>query len=344
MTDESSAIEEAAGTEGAGVVTTQSEPPVEPAIEEAAPPAAEPVATPRKRRTGLIVAIVAIVILVGAGAVFALYDANQKAEARQQSIKTASIAADESLDKMWEQMAARDKSWTLVDEGSRGFMVGQLSGFATDDIKKWKLVTAEVRDSMDAVEDESVSSAYIAICDEVDSVLTDRGEQLALVADTAGLTDQLADSDNDYLDGWDKMQDAIGSCNAKKWTQAQNQAKEAQTLYQGAANTCATVNKTLKDESLKRHIAWLSQHVEWAKMAQELAAIGKRGGVNSYNKQITRLDAKEAEIAGMDGADYSPGFGWEPAADAGGTFVSGTGKARDLQTEARAAVTEALTE
>jgi len=308
-------------------------------------PAVEPVAAlPRKRRTGLIAAIVVVVLLAMAGAAFAVYSANQKAEAQQQAVKEASLAADEKLDKMWEQMAVRDRSWTLVDADSQGDMAGDLSRFAREDITRWSTVVAGIRRTMQATEDDAVSSAYIAVCDEVDDVLTDRRGRLDAVTDTQGLSKQLADSDADYRDGWDKLQESIHSCNADKWSQADAQAKEAQALFQNAANTCATVNKTLNDESVKRHVAWLSAQVELAKMQQGLAALGRKGGVNSYNKQIDKLNDQEAKIAGMDGEDYSPGFGWADAADAGGTFVTGMAKARDLHTEARAAVTEALTQ
>ena len=306
---------------------------------------AKPVAVPiRKRRTGLVVAIIALLLLFGAGGAFAVYRSNQQAEAQKQAIKKASLAADERLDKMWDQMAARDKSWTLVDETSRGAMVGQLSKFATEDIVRWKLATAEIRDSMKPIEDDAVSSAYLALCDEADTMLDDRAGKLKAIGDTSGLSRKLGESDNDYYEGWDLLQDTILSCNAKKWSQADSQSKEAQTLFQNAANTCATVNKTLNDVTVKKHIAWLSAHVELAKMQQELSSIGRRGGVSSYNRQIKKLEAQQATIAGMDGEDYSPGFGWTTAADAGGSFVTGAAKARRLQAEARAAAAEALTQ
>jgi hypothetical protein len=294
------------------------------------------------KRKALIGALVAVLVIVVAGIAYGAYTvaSQAKAQAQQADVMAASRAIDEDLAALWERFAGRDKAWDLSTANGGIGSLDNIVAMSQSDLELMKTSVAEIRTAAEAIPSESVSSAYVAVCDELDTALADAGMALTETQPICDAFALLSDSIEDGDKGYDAVNDSVNACNKEKYKDGKTYAKTAQTHFEAMRakfTEASGLYSTGHDAQLK---AYADACVEFAKMQHQLAVLGTQGSVSGYNAQIDKTEKQLDKCRELEGNVVSAmTVTADGAKDAYGSFEVRAATAKKLWSDAQELVT-----
>jgi hypothetical protein len=188
---------------------------------------------------------------------------------------------------------------------------------------------AKARETIATIPSDEVQTAYLAVCDELDSVvqqaLTD-SEEATPLSDAHAL---LLDADDFDRDGWLELNDSITACNRSEYKDGKAKAaaseakyRKMRTAYEDAYDLCGL-------EGIKTAYQYIDASIKAAEMQHELAVLGGKGSINGYNKQIGKLEKQEKLVDSLKDLPVDSKMAvWTRAQEAYGDFESRAGTAK----------------
>lgn len=311
----------------------QAEPQPEPPAE-----AESPAEAPRPRRRGLWIAIALIAVLVIAGAAFGyLRYTQQEREAQARAeLRDDTKKADELLADVWEHLEVRDRAWGQTSADTAGIGLVNMIDLTTEDLAARQKTVDEVRAIAEGMPDEAVSSAYLKVCDELDTQFDDVLAGIEGLSGTSEQIEKLGEADAECEMAWGYIQTGIDQANAKKYSDSEATAKKAQASYEKALKIYETANAVLKDAEVGYRIEWTKMGVDYAKAEAQIAVAGrKHSSASTYNAQIKKFNALQAKMADHPGDTYEPETGFDDAKSAAADLVLKAKAAQKLWGEAQ---------
>lgn len=250
-----------------------------------------------KRSVVLGVAIGAIVIAVAGVGYWALQvGAKGSEQDRKADVVTTSRAVDDKLTAIWARLAECDTAWeTAIIEPS---LSGALEA-STAEVEEIRTDVEDARALVAKIPSDEVQKAYTRTCDELDRVLEvalTNAQSAAPLCEAHQMLMNAADNDKA---GWDLLNDSIEACNKDDYAQGRTHAVNAEAQYQAMRDAYSQAVALSGVSAVEAAYPYIDAHLEYARMHQQLADLGAKGGVNSYNAHLDKMKAQMAVVMGM---------------------------------------------
>jgi len=324
-------------TEKESVIEQQA--PAEAPTEESTNPVSDGAAPQKRPKRGVIVAaaLVAVLALAGGGSYFAWSSAQARAEEEQAAELAALVDdADEILAETVKQIAARERVWLGYDEHVAVTMLQTLVSTTEADLEKWSASVDQVELGMAECGNAEVAEAYLAVCAELDKAFDACEAELASAVVAQETCDTMERARTMMINGNNRMNASVEACNADDWSSGSTEAQAAKASYSLALELYSEVEGQLGVEVVGPLVTWASGYIEVAEMQDQLATYGRRGSVSSYNAQIDKIEAREAEAGGRRGPDVELAGGWSYASGTTRRMFDAVRLAADHHDDARA--------
>lgn len=246
----------------------------------------------------LVGALVGVLVLAASGVGFAAYRVAQKGneQDRRAAVVAQSRAVDEKLEAIWTRLASRDKAWDTAAEGS-GTSIETMLDLTVEDVDGVRTLVSAVRKDAAAIPSKSVSAAYVSVCDELVKGL-DEGEKGAEdtkpVSAAFDLLVQCYEDDDAAASAYDA---AIDACNHKKWSVGKTKAEKVQASFKAMKSKLTQAAKLYDSSTIVGAYEYADAGVKLGQLQYELAVLGSKGSINSYNAQIGKME-KQLDKAG----------------------------------------------
>lgn len=276
---------------------------VAPPAPPSGPPAISGTATdglpPKKRRTGLIIAIVAVVLLIclpaaciGGTAGFGLLRASEdretvlKAEERYARATGAVEAAKATLDAGSENPGA-DEIKAIAEQ-------------ASGELRTARGELAAARAIIEELDESEGTTAYLGSLDAAGEALAAL-EGVMVILDGAGdLVKRLDQAADASAKGAKELNDAISAGNGERYSTMRSKAQAASTSFAEATTIFEAAHDSDPTAGLDTAAEYARALKKQADLVRAMADDGAAGKVAAYNKKIKELEELAARIEGMD--------------------------------------------
>jgi len=278
--------------------------------------------------------------VTAAGVGYAAYTVSAKGneQDRKAEVIASSRAVDDKFTEVWDRLGERDDAWRRL-VASPSSSLSTMVNTSVSDVEKLQAQVAEARALIEAIPSEGVQDAYLAVCDEREESFADtltEAEEAKPLCDAYALmyAVQEKQSTAGYL-----LNESITSCNNDKHQDGMALAVEAQANFQACRDSYAQAATLCSNGAITTAYQYFDAAIQLAAMQHELARIGSRGGISSYNAQIKKLEDQQKvveSVSGLPGAAESAV--WADAETAYGHFKARAAKAKNLWDDARGLV------
>jgi hypothetical protein len=285
------------------------------------------------KRSWVIGVVVGVLVIAAAGVGYAAFRVNEKGneQDRAAEVVVASNKVDDELTKVWARLDECDREWDLAVQGSD---TTDLSTTLLNNRADMELLADDVADIRNLI--EQVREAYTAVCDELDTALETAIEQANASDPLCQASSVLIASVENESAGMDKVNASVTACNADDWTGGKDQATAAIAQFQAMRDAYSQAFELSGCPEVEAAYPYADAYLELARMQHELAVIGAKGGVNSYNAQIDRTDAQVSVIDGMSELAVDAHVAvWLAADDVHGHFQALAADAKSLWRDAQ---------
>ncbi len=254
------------------------------------------------KRSWVIGVVVGVLVLAAAGVGYAAYRVNEQGneQDRAAEVVVASKKVDDELGKVWARLNKCDNEWDLAVEGSDTVDLSDTLASTRDEMESLKEDVTEIRELVDAIPSSEVQAAYATVCDELDEALDTALGQAASAEPYCQASSILVAAVDNELAGWDEFNAAINACNTEDWTGGKSHADAALAQFQAMRDAYTQASTLSGCPEVEAAYPYADAYLELARMQHEQAVIGAKGGVNSYNAQIDKVDAQSDAIDGME--------------------------------------------
>lgn len=250
-----------------------------------------------KRSVVLGVAIGAIV-LAASGVSYAAYKVNAQGaeQERKAAVLKAANVVDDEIAAIWSELESCDKQWELgVEKGSAANLTDVLNS-TRDTVAALHGDVEDVRALIEDIPSEEVRASYMEVCDLLDAGLDESLRQADATGPCLAAAVLLESAMESRDAGQNSVNASIQACNAKSWSAAKEHAATAQQQYQAVRDAIGQAAATSGSPEVEGACAYGDVLVQYAQQQHELAVLGSKGSINSYNKQIRTLDDLEIQI------------------------------------------------
>jgi len=273
----------------------------------------QPAPSGKKRMVRAAIAAVVVVVLgVGGYLTWSVMQANAR-EADARKLASTTKAADTNLAEIWDEMDVRERTWLAPDYASVSGGPALVSR-TLDSLDGWDATIIDIEKTMRECPDEKTASAYRKIVQQLRAAIHECRTGLEKTGDQSKNIADLETADTAMIDAAEALNDAIDYCNVKKWSNADTSAATSVKNYEKAASLYKAVRKSSGDAELDYPVKVAEAYAAIAKMQVRLSAIGRSGGVESYNAQIRKMQKASDAIGGDQFPEYMFDGGMEDAA------------------------------
>jgi len=253
------------------------------------------------KRSWVIGIVVGVLVIAAAGVGYAAFRVNETGKEQDRVAKVVATAnlVDDELAKVWAQLDKSDGEWDLAVQGSDTTDLSTTLASTRTDIESLKEDVVDIRKLIEDIPSPKVRDAYVATCDELDKALDKALEQAAAADPFCQASSILIASVENEGTGRDEVNASVESCNADDWTGGKDHATQAIAQLQAVRDAYAQAFALSACPEVEAAFPWADANIELARMQHELAVIGAKGGVNSYNAQIDKADAQLAAVDAM---------------------------------------------
>jgi flagellar basal body-associated protein FliL len=289
----------------------------------------------------LVVGVVGTLVFAVAGVGYGAWRvaAQGQEHERQAAVMAGARVVDDQLTDVWSRLAGRDMAWDLSRNEPTSSLASMLD-FTRSDVSVLAADVDGVRETVGEIPSDAVQAAYLEVCDELDAVLATAladAERAQPLQEAHAL---LTEARNNNSSGQREINASVIACNERRHTAAKEAAKKAEAEFVAMREAYVAARALASNSSIEQAYEYIDASIVLAQMQHELAVLGARGGVSSYNAQITKLDGQQDTVdslADLPGAARSAV--WVMAQDATAKLESRASHARALWDAARDLVT-----
>ncbi len=294
-----------------------------------------------KRSVVLGVAIGAIVIAAG-GVGYAAYKVNTEGneQERKAQVVVATNEVDDAIAEVMHELESCDKQWELgVEKGDTANLI-EVYTSTRETVTGLKDDVEDIRDLVADIPSDSAKKAYTDVCDELDDALGESLREADSAAPCLDASNLLVGAQDNLVTGRTALNASVQACNADNWSGAKEQAQTAQAQFQAMRDAFGQAAVLSGCPEVEAACPYPDALIEMARQQHELAVLGSKGGVNSYNSQIDKLDTLQMQVDQLSelAADADVAI-WIEADDLYGHFQLRAIEARHAWDDAQAMVT-----
>lgn len=254
------------------------------------------------KRSWVIGAVVGVLVIAAAGVGYAAFRVNERGNEQDRAAEVVVKAnlVDDELSKVWAKLDKSDREWDLAVQGSDTTDLSTTLASTRDTAESLKEDVTEIRALIEDIPSPAVREAYAKACDQLDAALDKAIEQAAVAEPYCQASAVLIAALENERVGWSEVNESIRSCNADDWTAGKDHATSATAQFQAMRDAYTQAFTLSGRPEVEDAYPYADACLELARLQHELAVIGARGGVNSYNAQIEKTDAQSQAIAGME--------------------------------------------
>lgn len=285
------------------------------------------------KRSVVIGLVVGVIVVAAGGVGYAAYKVNLQGneQDRKAEVIAAANVVDDQIDTVFSELEAADKRWDLgVEEGDTADMIDVFNA-TRDKLNRLKGEVEETRELIKDIPSESVQASYLEVCDKLDESLDEslgRAEEAGPYLDAWSI---LVSAEESGDAGWEALNESILACNRDDWTAGKDLAKSAETNFQTMRDGYGQAAALVPDcTEVTAACPYADGYIELARQQHELAVLGSKGSINSYNKQIEKLNDLKKQVQELgDLAATAHVALWDETDSVYGRFELGASPARN---------------
>ncbi|MGB4592889.1 MAG: hypothetical protein WBI63_03830 [Coriobacteriia bacterium] len=290
----------------------------------------------------LVGVLIGVLVLAAAGVGYGAYSVAKKGneQDRRAEVIAQSRVVDDKLEAVWDRLSARDSAWRAAADGSGTSMTNVLE-LTTTDIAGIKELIGEAKTSAMDIPSDEISSAYVAVCDELATALDECAAGAEKAAPICEAYDLIIAARDDDKTGFGYVNQAIDACNDKKWSEGKSKAQAGVKSYKALKTKLVNANKAYEAQTIQDGFAFADAGIKYAEMQYDLAVLGSKGSINGYNTQIGKIEKQNDKLndlaVELDDAEY---YVFDAAETAYGGYVERAGTAEAKWRKVKKLVTE----
>lgn len=287
-------------------------------------------APPKKRKTWLIIAIVAVVLVCLPAACLGAF---AMSAAREQAKTQEAVALAES------HFAAATDALEAASQSMGAYGEAGDAGQADEAETKIRAARDELaasRASIEPLDDSQGKSDYLASLDAANEALEGIEQLIGTLRLLSQLSSQITEGTSAIRSADGQLDDAIDAGNDSKYDRMKSKASSAASGYDKARTIFESAHKLEPDAGLDTVVSYVKLRKQQADLAVEMATDGAAGRISAYNKQVDKqksLDTK-AEKTGEPAIVTNPKWFEERVAEQQSGFEQAGERADQLRGKA----------
>jgi len=290
------------------------------------------------KRNVIIGLVIGVLVIAAAGVGYSAWQVKQRGDEqdRKAEVVATTRAVDDKLAEVWDRIDERDQAWKRLVSDPGVSSLNTMINTSESDIERLREGVAEARELIEEIPSEEVQDAYTAVCDELEDSFDTMVEEAADAKPLCDAYDVILGAVENDVAGWNALQDSIQACNADNHSEGKALAQAAQEQYQAYRDKYAQAASLSGVQAVADAVPYAEACLQLSVMQQELARLGSKGGVNSYNAQIDKLNEMQAHATSLSGLPELAGEAlWSEAEASYGRFSLRAKKAEGLWEDAR---------